>query len=472
MRKTRKYFLKHSNHPQLIIFLHPMNEEDISVNDQEMPFPGYTEYEKTPCCFFFTKTKIPSINATFFGHWEVSLSIPCITLFLMVSSYIVFFTIILHHLENYKSLAFLLVTPLFLLFIISYIRIIVDGPGYFPFYWSNSDFQSHHHSISSPIVINESFSSNPYKNSEIRPTFDLDQNIGLDLTFNQEFNENQNISKEINKDTNKNRHTERNKEFDHGGSENENNQNLNNELNKNHNRNCYENHKMNKNSNLQKFKKEIKKDIKCTKNYSKSKKNNMDPDFNHLLIHDEESPAGIVSNKEQLHYVKKRPKPNRCIYSSTARRIVIRPDHFCDYTQSWIGKKNFKFFVLFNTYGFLYIFFFCIFDFVSMMIEITSEKHRMLAILFIYFCLSLMFMMMTSLFVCSHCNNACTNTTSWENWNGVNPSRYDQGCIENLEDVCGTRKKFFLWLFPISPWKGKTNFELIENYIDYGEQVA
>jgi hypothetical protein len=56
------------------------------------------------------------------------------------------------------------------------------------------------------------------------------------------------------------------------------------------------------------------------------------------------SPSGIATTDEQTKWAKGRAAPNRCIFASSARRIVVRPDHFCKWTATWVGKRNHKFF--------------------------------------------------------------------------------------------------------------------------------
>ena len=64
--------------------------------------------------------------------------------------------------------------------------------------------------------------------------------------------------------------------------------------------------------------------------------------------------AGVQVNEEQLDFVRAQPRPPRCRFFKTARRIVIRPDHYCGWLNTWIGKKNHKLFFCFSVYGFMY----------------------------------------------------------------------------------------------------------------------
>lgn len=190
-----------------------------------------------------------------------------------------------------------------------------------------------------------------------------------------------------------------------------------------------------------------------------------------LLNDMETSPSGIISRKEQYTWAKKHPRPNRCIVSAQARRMVIRPDHFCDWTQTWIGKRNHKFFLLFNIWGFLYIILFSIIGMLAIMFVLQSGKQPFMScIYFLYVFIGILFAMLTGTFMCSHCSSLCDNVTSWEEWNHIDPNRYNDGCVTNCEDVCGSAKQWYCWPCPYSPWKGVTNEELLERYtVDYGK---
>ena len=191
-----------------------------------------------------------------------------------------------------------------------------------------------------------------------------------------------------------------------------------------------------------------------------------------LLEHDRASPSGIISRSEQEAWARKQKRPNRCIVSAIGRRIVIRPDHFCDWTQTWIGKRNYKFFLLFNTWGFVYISLFLIIAFAASVIETSGNQSPILGLYFIYIFLAFLVLILTGLFMCSHCTQMCNNTTSWEDWNNIPQDRYDQGCLRNTEDVCGSSDQWYLWPCPVSPWTHMSNEELISGYeVDYGRVV-
>jgi hypothetical protein len=52
-------------------------------------------------------------------------------------------------------------------------------------------------------------------------------------------------------------------------------------------------------------------------------------DSSPLLHSDDLTPLGIASTKQQIEWVANRPKPNRCVFSKAARRIVPHLRPFC-----------------------------------------------------------------------------------------------------------------------------------------------
>jgi hypothetical protein len=69
--------------------------------------------------------------------------------------------------------------------------------------------------------------------------------------------------------------------------------------------------------------------------------------------------GGVVTTTPQLRYAKRHPLPPQTRYFKSARRIVLRPDHFCAWVGCFIGQKNYKLFFLFNFWALFYIAPFC-----------------------------------------------------------------------------------------------------------------
>jgi hypothetical protein len=69
--------------------------------------------------------------------------------------------------------------------------------------------------------------------------------------------------------------------------------------------------------------------------------------------------SGVVTTTPQLRYAKRKSLPPQTRYFKSARRIVLRPDHFCHWTGCFVGQKNYKLFFLFNFWALFYIAPFC-----------------------------------------------------------------------------------------------------------------
>ena len=127
---------------------------------------------------------------------------------------------------------------------------------------------------------------------------------------------------------------------------------------------------------------------------------------------------GILTTMEQYEWSHQLKRPERCILARSARRIVLRPDHLCDWTTVWIGKRNHKLFMLFNAYGCIYL---AVYSFymARAVIEIFSNPKSLsvFLILSIYGILAATFSILTMTFVISSLWDLRHNQTSWESWN-------------------------------------------------------
>ena len=311
--------------------------------DQTPPpvFPGYTEYttQDVCCC---TTHYIPSIHTTFIGTWELNVFVPVIMAILSLGTYI-FALIFVFTEKKTKILIILLFTFLFSMCISCYIRMIVDGPGYYPFYWSS-------------------------KRSEPPGTFA-----------------------------------------------------------------------------------------------------NTSPLIPEEASQGDDQFSGIISNDEQFQWAEKQNKPPRSALIQTARRFVLRPDHLCKWASTWIGKRNQKFFILFNLYSNLYLilFVFCDVKAAVKVSNATNPNNVLLLVMFVIgFVAAALFLMTLSFFI-SSLYDASKGRTQWELWNNIDPSKYDRGIGSNCEDVFGKCNIWYTWLIPYSPWKGRSNAEISAGYLSY-----
>ncbi|KAK8892040.1 hypothetical protein M9Y10_029262 [Tritrichomonas musculus] len=192
------------------------------------------------------------------------------------------------------------------------------------------------------------------------------------------------------------------------------------------------------------------------------------------LVHDNGNPpsvwAGIQTTIEQYSWVQLQSRPPRSAFFRTAHRYVIRPDHFCGWTSTWVGKRNFKFFILFNFYGMIYLLLFTIYI-IRALITFLYPFKLCASFVFsiIYTVLGALFTFMTGNFFFESFIHSLRNETNWEIWNNIDNSKFRKNSWkENLQDVFGD-VNMFLWFCPISPWHNKSNAEISADYPTYDD---
>ena len=336
------------------------DSESGGIEIEDPTFPGFSKWKRVKYCCTNNAIVVEGVDSIFLGHWEAEIGFPIAVSIIAATSYLVSMIFILPSWKKYGVFCAFLLSLLFFLFIYSYFRTIIDGPGVLPFYWPIK------HIVKRKI-------------QHKKDNFD---NVNMVNSHNRTDNEKE--------------------------------------------------------------------------------------PFKEVLTDDELSPSGIVSNKKQIEWAKKRPPPPRCILSREGHRYILRPDHVCGWTGTWIGKRNYKFFLLFNFWGFLYI----IHILVCMMVEIiklmkTESFNFLLPVFFLYAFLALTFMILTGTFMCSHTFQMFQNITSYEADQGFDSSAFDKGCKNNIADVCGPFSKWYTFLLPISPWEGMSNTDLAKEYAPF-----
>jgi hypothetical protein len=296
--------------------------------------PTFTIWEERRVCWCIPTAYVPVIDRHFIGHWEVSLGMPVLVSGLTLASLVTFLAVCLPTFPLREGIGIgAFVLPLGFLFLFSYWRIIVDGPGYFPFYWAYQ------------------------KRTGIIPP-----------------------------------HSD-----------------------------------------------------------------------GHCI-------SGIFSTEEQIAFIEVADRPPRSMFSRSARRYVLRPDHLCYWTASWIGKLNHKFFVLFNFYGILYCLLVMIYLFRFALGIYLQKNVTFWAVFFSLFIVAgVFFVGLTGRFLANALINGVSNRTNWEIWNQYDMAAMDAGSpCANLEDFMGRVPKW-QWMCPVSPWKDMTEDQMLEGYVTYDE---
>lgn len=157
--------------------------------------------------------------------------------------------------------------------------------------------------------------------------------------------------------------------------------------------------------------------------------------------------SSMAIYQEQVKYARMAVRPPRSSFSVGARRYVLRADHYCYWTNSWVGFKNQRYFILFTMwtviYGLCWI----------------GLRYRWYLVAFIPFhwqsIISLVmfpFILYVIGFAFHHFRhgivNVIHNTTVIEKYHKRNVDDFNRGFCGNLEEVCGPRACCCFWPCP------------------------
>ena len=169
--------------------------------------------------------------------------------------------------------------------------------------------------------------------------------------------------------------------------------------------------------------------------------------------------SSIAVYQEQVDFGRTHERPDRASFSIDARRYVLRADHFCSWTQSWIGQNNLRYFILLtgwvSTYCLLYVGlrYFWAHDVIKSAID--TKKFDYLSIIgwvCTLFCCGI-FIFAIRLFLTA-LKNLSLNLTLIEKWKLMKANQPiksptpNRSCMQNYEDICGSRCMMCCWPFP------------------------
>jgi hypothetical protein len=161
--------------------------------------------------------------------------------------------------------------------------------------------------------------------------------------------------------------------------------------------------------------------------------------------------ATFVTYREQGEYARSAPgRPVRAPFSMIARRFVIRGDHFCVWTESWIGIKNHRYFmtmllwvIVFAAAWFAlhipWAYHFLPFHWVSVLT--IALGVGLLAVV----CIAGGFLVRAM----RHLSRNWTLVEFWKQSGSSVSETYDRGCFENWAEVCGKKACCCFWPCPL-----------------------
>ncbi|OHT06126.1 DHHC zinc finger domain containing protein [Tritrichomonas foetus] len=198
----------------------------------------------------------------------------------------------------------------------------------------------------------------------------------------------------------------------------------------------------------------------------------LEPNNELFSNHDDNSPSGIITTEEQYNWAKSKPRPPRSVISREAERIVLMPDHFCGVSSSYIGKRNLKFFTVFNLYAALFCGLLISYSLRLIIVQIRDHGwvwkfHFLFA--FVTIIVGLQLGGMALMFFGNVCYNTVGGATTLEKsmFFGNTKERFDRGVKKNFEIIFGSWWCLPCWICPIGPFWCKTNDEIMEGEKSY-----
>jgi hypothetical protein len=159
--------------------------------------------------------------------------------------------------------------------------------------------------------------------------------------------------------------------------------------------------------------------------------------------------TNMVVYQEQSQIARESVRPPRSSFTITARRFVLRADHFCIWARSWIGLKNHRYFLLLTFYAFFYMLSYLGFRAVWVLHIVRLRKWEWIYLIGAVATALITIPGLIGLFhFCRGSRNAIRNATTVEVYKKQIMPELDHGCIANCEEICGPRWLMPCWIFP------------------------
>lgn len=180
---------------------------------------------------------------------------------------------------------------------------------------------------------------------------------------------------------------------------------------------------------------------------------------------------GVAVTEDQIKWIKKQEIPSRCSFSSNARRIIIRADHFCIWAQTWIGLYNNRYFILVVLYSTLFCFSFVflmtywiVLNYDLMLPMSTNSIIDVIIYLLIIYFVYIGYISIKHLIV--SLKNLSNNITAVEKWNNRDNDFSRGSCMKNFSEVCGSESFMLLWPLPFITCFTPDTFRIEERHED------
>jgi hypothetical protein len=166
----------------------------------------------------------------------------------------------------------------------------------------------------------------------------------------------------------------------------------------------------------------------------------------------ERAMSSLVIFEQQAEIARSSRRPAHASYSREARRFVLRADHYCLWTESWIGIRNHRHFMLMTAYIGLFALAYVAFR-VLWVLGCVKEEFQYW---WLIGAVATVAIVAAGGFGLYHfaiaVQNLIVGVTSVERYkmerHGAPTTPSSQGCVRNCEDVCGHRALCLCWLLP------------------------
>jgi hypothetical protein len=152
---------------------------------------------------------------------------------------------------------------------------------------------------------------------------------------------------------------------------------------------------------------------------------------------------------EQERFAKCNPRPPRACFSRTARRFILRADHFCIWTESWVGLDNHRYFILMTMWALLYVLIWYGLHYWWVLHFMPWHWTHLVSLCSGALLLPVLYL--STFYFAKGFWQLCKNITQIEEWKHSTDSRFDLGCFGNFAEVCGPKYCCCFWPCPFIP---------------------
>jgi hypothetical protein len=159
--------------------------------------------------------------------------------------------------------------------------------------------------------------------------------------------------------------------------------------------------------------------------------------------------SSMVIYEQQASYARGASRPERSSFSADARRFVLRADHYCLWTESWIGIRNHRFFLLMTAYAGLYMLTTVVLRIYWVVTIVRANRgFEWLWLVSGLATLAVIGSGGFSLYQFWHAiRNLIVGITIVERYHKKEVKQARE-CLKNFEEVCGSRWFCICWIFP------------------------